>query len=235
MIVLVAHRVDVALLARGLRADALASAHHLGGRAPSSGSGPTSTSRCCGPRLRGRGRGPARASTTSSSKSRATRLGVLGVARDRDLVAPHEDVHGERVLDRPQQLVVLAEQVHHEVVPRNEDLDLGRRRGGHVTFRVAPDDRGACAAELRRARSVAPQAELVEPHTQLVGPAAEHRREHPEVVAANSQQTAVEVLALELDRRGVPGQHCSFGIVERVQLDEVDGEAGVEVGALGRG
>ena len=39
---------------------------------------------------------------------------------------------GERGLDEAQQLVALAEQAHHEVVARNEDLDLGRRRCWHV-------------------------------------------------------------------------------------------------------
>ena len=129
-------------------------------------------------------------------------ISVRSLARDGDLISPHENLHRERVFDHPQELVALAEQVHHEVVPRNEDLDLGRRRGGHVPLRVAPDDRERRG--FRYAEVVAgAQAELVEPHTEVVGPAAEHRREHAQVVAPDRQQATVEVLALELDRRGV--------------------------------
>ncbi len=55
-------------------------------------------------------------------------LGVLAV--DGDLVAAHDDVRPvERLFDQPQQLVSLTEQAHHEVVPGDEDLDLGRRHG----------------------------------------------------------------------------------------------------------
>src|SRR6201999_1167605 len=58
------------------------------------------------------------------------------VAADGDLVAPHVDLDGERVLDEPQQFVALTEQAHHQVVARYEDLDLGRRRCWHVGVSV---------------------------------------------------------------------------------------------------
>ena len=59
----------------------------------------------------------------------ALRLGAL----DGDLVATHVDVRAvERLLDDTEQLVALAEQAHHEVVPGDEDLDLG---GRHVALR----------------------------------------------------------------------------------------------------
>ena len=67
---------------------------------------------------------PCSTTTTSSSNSRADPPGGVGVARDGDLVPAHEDAHRERGLDTPEQLVVLSEQIHHEVVPRDEHLDL---------------------------------------------------------------------------------------------------------------
>src|SRR4051794_1739294 len=78
-----------------------------------------------------------------------------------------------------------------------------------------------------------PEAELVEAHTELVGTPAEHRGEHPQVVAADGEEPAVEVLALELDRGRVPGEHGGLRLVEPVQLHEVDGEAGLEIRDLG--
>ena len=78
-------------------------------------------------------------------------------------------------------------------------------------------------------RDAGAQAELVEPDAELVGPPPEHRGEHPQVVAADREQPTVEVLALELDRRRVPRQHRGLRLVERVQLHEVDREAGLEV------
>ena len=53
------------------------------------------------------------------------------VAGDGDLVAPHVDLDaGERGLDDAQQLVALAEEVGHEVVAGDGDLDLGGRHEG---------------------------------------------------------------------------------------------------------
>jgi len=48
------------------------------------------------------------------------------------------------------------------------------------------------------------QPELVESHAEVVGATPEDRGEHPEVVTTNCQQTTVEVLSLQLDRRRVP-------------------------------
>ena len=53
-------------------------------------------------------------------------VGLDLVAADRDLVAAHVDRDRERGLDHAQQFVALTEQAHHEVVARDEDLDLGR-------------------------------------------------------------------------------------------------------------
>ena len=52
-------------------------------------------------------------------------LGVVGVTGDGDLVAADVDRHREGGLDQAEQLVALAEQIHHEVVPGYEDLELG--------------------------------------------------------------------------------------------------------------
>ena len=69
-----------------------------------------------------------------------------------------------------------------------------------------------------------PEAELLEPGAELFEAAAHARRQHPQVGAANRSMPAVEVLALELDRRREPGKHLRAGIVELVQAHEVDGE-----------
>ena len=87
--------------------------------------------------------------------------------------------------------------------PGTRTLTWVGRRGVTSPLRVVPDGRarrGFRYAEVVRGA----QAELVEPDAEVVGATTEHRGEHPQVVAANCQQTAVEVLALELDRRGVP-------------------------------
>ncbi len=44
------------------------------------------------------------------------------VARDRDLVAAHEDRRIEGALDQLEELVALAQQTHHRMVPGNQDL-----------------------------------------------------------------------------------------------------------------
>ena len=157
----------------------------------------------------------------------ALRLGL--VAADGDLVAAHVDRDGERVLDDAQQLVALTEQAHHEVVARYEDLDLGRRRCWHVGDERS---RGSVGRRLRlrgdRLRGQAVTARRPSSSSRLpeiVGAAAHHRGEHPEVVAADREHLAVEVLALELDRRRVAGDHRGVGVVDLVQPDEVDGEA----------
>ena len=73
-----------------------------------------------------------------------------------------------------------------------------------------------------------PQAELVEPAAEVVGTAAHHRGEHTQVVAADREHLAVEVLALELDRGRVAGDHCRVVVVDLVQADQVDREAVVD-------
>ena len=69
------------------------------------------------------------------------------------------------------------------------------------------------------------EAELVEPAAEIVGAATHHRGEHPEVVVADREHLAVEVLALQLDRRRVPRDHGGVGVVDLVEPHEVDGEA----------
>ena len=134
----VAHRVDVALLAGGLRAGSLLRpAHDLGGEhfgralvglqhRRSSGRGPSRSSSW-----------PCSSSTTSSSKSRPTRSASARVAGDVISLPAHEDLHRERGLDHAQQLVALAEQAHHEVVARDQDLDVRWSQAGW-TFVAVP-------------------------------------------------------------------------------------------------
>jgi hypothetical protein len=73
------------------------------------------------------------------------------VALDGDLVAPDVDRHAvERRLDHAQQLVALTEQIGHEMVAGNGDLDLRGRHEGHrlllpgstAAMRVAPRSPG---------------------------------------------------------------------------------------------
>ena len=59
----------------------------------------------------------------------ADALRVRCVARDVDLVSANEDLHRKGSFDHPQQLVALAQQSHHEVVARDQDLDRGARIG----------------------------------------------------------------------------------------------------------
>ena len=54
------------------------------------------------------------------------------VAANGDLVPAHVDRDGEGAFDEAQQLVALTEQPDHQVIARDEDLDLGRRRCWHV-------------------------------------------------------------------------------------------------------
>jgi hypothetical protein len=56
----------------------------------------------------------------------ADALGVVALARDRDLVPPHVDGDGEGGLDDLEELIALAQQVHHEVVAGNQDFELRR-------------------------------------------------------------------------------------------------------------
>ena len=81
---------------------------------------------------------------------------------------------GERGLDEAQQLVALAEQAHHEVVARDEDLE--RRAGGRRCQGALRVARGArrSGARCRRAPSdrAGAQAELLEPGAELVEAAA---------------------------------------------------------------
>src|SRR5437764_998822 len=64
-------------------------------------------------------------------------LGLRRVAGDGDLVAADVDLDREGPLDQAQQLVTLTEKAHHQMVARNENLDLSRRRRGHVGPMVA--------------------------------------------------------------------------------------------------
>ena len=143
----VADRVDVALLARGLGPHGLAAAQDLGrqhvGRA-----------------LVGLEHldGAADAVAVEAValleqhhhllEQAADPLGVGGVAGDGDLVAPDVDRDRERVLDEAQELVALTEQADHEVVARNEDLDLSRGDGEDTSASmVAPAGRARPACE----------------------------------------------------------------------------------------
>ena len=69
------------------------------------------------------------------------------------------------------------------------------------------------------------QTERFEPPAELLGAPPHHRREHAEVVVADREHLAVEVLALQLDRRGVAGDHGRVVVVDLVQPHEVDREA----------
>ncbi len=51
-------------------------------------------------------------------------LGFGGRSGDGDLVAPHQDLAVERGLDELEERVTLAEERHHRLVTRNEDLHL---------------------------------------------------------------------------------------------------------------
>src|SRR5689334_7799612 len=87
---------------------------------------------------------------------------------------------------------------------------------------------GACArtraGTRARATRARPETELLEARAELVDRASHDRGEDPKVVAANREQTTVEVLPFELDGRRVAGQDLRVGIVELVQAHEVDGE-----------
>src|SRR4051812_7078182 len=69
------------------------------------------------------------------------------------------------------------------------------------------------------------EAELLEADAELVEAAAHAGGQHPQVGAPDREHAAVEVLALELDRRREPRQHLRFGVVDLVQADQVDREA----------
>ena len=64
-------------------------------------------------------------SSSSSSKSRSASALSAGSTGDGDLVAADVDVAGERLFDEPQQLVPGAEQAHHRLGTRDDDLGLG--------------------------------------------------------------------------------------------------------------
>ena len=69
------------------------------------------------------------------------------------------------------------------------------------------------------------EAELVEPAPEVLGAATHDRGEDPEVVVADREHLPVEVLTLELDRRGVARDHRGVVVVDLVEPHEVDGEA----------
>ena len=73
------------------------------------------------------------------------------VAGDGDLVAPHVDLDAaERGLDHAQQLVAVAEEVGHEVVAGDGDLDLGGRHEGTRLGTSRAAAFGAGRVEVRR-------------------------------------------------------------------------------------
>src|SRR6266516_4411263 len=76
--------------------------------------------------------------------------------------------------------------------------------GAKPELATAPQGRGRTRSGVGHAGA---QAELVEPSPQVLGPAPQHGGEHSQVVAADREEPAVEVLALELDRGRVPRQH----------------------------
>ncbi len=75
----------------------------------------------------------------------------------------------------------------------------------------------------------------MEPVAEVVGAAPEDRGEDADVVAANGEHPAVEVLALELDRGRVARDDLGVGFLEPVEADQVDGEGGAVFAALGEG
>ena len=131
-----AHRVDVALLTRGLGMHRLPAAQDLGvqhlARAlvglqhVDAATDALAVERVTGLEQR-----------DELAEEPADALDLDLVAGDGDLVAAHVDRDGERGFHQAEQLVALAEQADHEVVARDEDLDLGRRRYWHVEVRVA--------------------------------------------------------------------------------------------------
>ena len=137
---------------------------------------------------------PCSSSTTISSNSRPTRSASARVAGDGDLVAAHEDLHRERGLDQAQQLVALTEQTHHEVVARDQDLDLrsatARPTSAHEVVSGAPGVEDAAdrpSTEPRRSgRPSGAEAELLEPHAELFEAAAHARRRAPAGRSAGS-------------------------------------------------
>ena len=62
------------------------------------------------------------------SEQRRERLALTRQPVDGDLVAPHRDIRLELVLDQTEQVVTLAEQVHHVQFRRHNEPDLGRFR-----------------------------------------------------------------------------------------------------------
>ena len=106
--------------------------------------------------------------------------------------------------------------------------------GGGLVVRGATKVRVSVARDRRdRTRRLAgrsgydggAEAELLEADTEVFEAAAHAGGEHPQVGTPDRQHAAVEVLALELDRRREPRQHLRVGIVDLVQTDQVDGEA----------
>src|SRR5713101_5004206 len=140
------HRVDVALLTRGLGPDRLTAPEDLGGEH-------------LGRALVGLEH--LDAATDALTVEHVPRfeqrhhlleqvsdaLGFDNIAADGDLVAPYVDRDGERILDETQELIALAEQADHQVVARYEELDLGRRRRSHVGPSVA----GLCPPDAENA------------------------------------------------------------------------------------
>src|SRR5205823_8972678 len=85
------------------------------------------------------------------------------LARDRDLVAPDEDVGLESLLDQLEQLVAGPEQRHHVALARDEDLDGRRRPSPHprpalVCTHVAPSPKWSIADHDVRRGSDSPQS-----------------------------------------------------------------------------
>src|SRR6266540_424895 len=149
----IADRVDVALLARRLGPHGLAAAQHLGGehvRRPLV-------------RLEHLDAAPDALTVEAVAlleqdhhllEQAPDALGLPRFPGDRDLVAAHVDLDRERTLDEAEKLVALPEKADHQMVAWNEDLDLSRRRRGHVGAivalrRVNPVERGQAPVDVR--------------------------------------------------------------------------------------
>ena len=97
---------------------------------------------------------------------------------------------------------------------------------GATKVQISVAARGGPDAGTREAVSCGgAEAELLEPDAEILEAAAHAGREHPQVGAADREHPAVEVLALELDRRREAGEHLRVGIVDVVQAHQVDREA----------
>src|SRR4029078_12117874 len=86
--------------------------------------------------------------------------------------------------------------------------------------RTKPDPANRGRADLRGGA----QAELFEPDAEVFEAGADARVENAKIGATNRQHATVEVLALELNRRGEPRDDLRVGIVDVVEAHQVDGK-----------